>query len=204
MKPRYATLTQNCKYDADTNHDNVEEIPKVSQVEDASIAPFLNLIPQEGYEPDIEDNLHDGNFCEAPFQHNTIIKDEEGDEEGNFPGLQILGDPKARVEVSTLPIIIPRLLGRIYRDRVPEYNVAMPQTGDDLLDDMLAEEPLRVRDDGNLEGVETLQRPSPARDAGAGILSGSDRAEGELGYELLNLIEPRATAETVADSERTR
>ncbi len=55
-------------------------------------------------------------------------------------------------------VVKPWLLGRVHRERVPEDDVAMPDAGDNLLDDALAEESLGIGNGGNFEGVEVDER----------------------------------------------
>lgn len=193
-------LTQNGKHEAYTNHDYIKDIPKVSQVEYPRVSPLKHLIPRKGQQPHVKDHLNHRYVGVTPLQHDGVVQNQEGNEEGHLPRFEILGYSQPGIGVCSSSVVVPRLLGRVGRDFIPENNLAVPETSDDLLNDVLAEEALGVGDDGDLKGIEILEHSCPIVFPRAWIFQDSRRTQRQFWDNVLHFSSPRGTPQTEADT----
>jgi len=97
-------------------------------------------------------------------------------------------------------VVEPRLLLRVDREPVPEDDVAVPDAGDDLLDDGLTEEPLGIRDGRDLEGIQVHERLGGILFLLAAVVS---HAHGEPG-DGLDKVPPLTAARPARVARRRR
>jgi len=90
------------------------------------------------------------------YQH-RIIERKKRREEEYLKDLEINWDAKTREWIRGLSLIHLGSLGGMRAELLPKDDVAFPDGIDDLLNDSLAQETLRARHCGDLEGIETLE-----------------------------------------------
>ena len=147
-------LTQDGKDDPDGDHAHVDEVPHIHGVEDTpGIYVLADLVVEEGSEPDVEQNLEGRDRVPVLLDEDTIVQAQEAGEEHDFIRLEILGHPQPGKRVRLERAVELGLLGRVYREMVPENDLAVPYIGDDLLHHVLAQEPLSVSDGRDLQRV---------------------------------------------------